>query len=465
MRASLTTVMPRPTPSRHHISPGTALNKPKDWPAFERLCADLYAGLLDDVHTDLNGRGGQRQHGIDLYGTDRRSATLVGVQCKKRAASSYARHAGLTVRELDDAVGKARPFEPPLDELVIMTTGPTDAALQRRARLLSVAGDDGRAMRVVVHGWDWIEAQAVRDPDLAVRHHLIALTEQHAQAAGEHSPIAREIGDRLSRAIALMNAGRRVEDQFTLPGLARHLGHPDWRTLERLIAGTMEMSDAKLATIAERLGLTAAWLIEGKGTPFAVDEHCHGLDSIELHDAIVAAKPLQIVFVRQDYPAFECHHVLMAVQYDAVRWGVFAGMWPVWASIGSGGRHNLIALYSLIKRFDAETPRLGFLTMGAHADEATFDGLSMGDIYPGSLYHEFRNDDWPQFLSSLSTRGLDLALPREKSLAETIEMLTYLVSEEGVRRHATGIAARFLRWADGEQAEPHSMPLSRPAAP
>jgi hypothetical protein len=446
--------MPIPAPSRHHISPGTALNKPKDWPAFERLCRDLYAGLLDDVHTDLNGRGGQRQHGVDLYGTDRRSATLVGVQCKKRSATSYKRHAGLTIRELAEAVRKARTFEPPLDELVILTTGPTDAALQQRARMLSLAGDEDRAMRVVVHGWEWIEAQAVRDPDLAIRHHLVALTEQSPGAAADHSPIAREIGGRLARAIELMNAGRREEDRFTLPGLARHLGHSDWRTLERLIAGTVEVSDADLAGIAEGLSISAPWLIEGKGNPFVIDSYCRRLDSIAIHADLVAAKPEQVIFVRQDDPESGCHHVVIAIQFDAVRWTVLDGQWPVWAEIGSGGREDLIALFCLIKRLDDETRMSGLMALGAHLDSETFYKLSAGEIYPGSLYHEFRNDCWPQFLTSLSTQFLKLERPREKSLADTIEMLSFLVSEEGVRRHATGIAARLLRWADGEEVAP-----------
>ena len=69
--------MPNAAPTLYHISPGTALHKPKDRAAFERLCVDLYAQLLEDVHTDLNGRGGQRQDGVDLYGVDRRTRALV----------------------------------------------------------------------------------------------------------------------------------------------------------------------------------------------------------------------------------------------------------------------------------------------------------------------------------------------------------------------------------------------------
>lgn len=440
--------MPTAIPSRHRISPGTALHKPKDWQAFERLCADLFTDLLDDVHTDLNGRGGQQQHGIDLYGTDRRTDALVGVQCKQRDQRSYPRHAGLTIRELEDAVAEARRFEPPLGELVILTTGSSDAAIQERARALSLPDEQGRAMRVVAHGWAWIEARATRDAELAIRHHLVVLTEQEPAFAGGHSPIAREIGARLAQAIDLMNEGRRADERFTVQGLARHLGHPDWRLLEQLIAGGAEISDAGLETIAAGLGLEKEWLVEGKGEPFIVDNYCRRLDSIAIHADIVAAKPLKVIFVRQDDPESDCHHVIIAVQFDEVRWTVLAGMWPVWEKLGGGGRADLIALYCLIKRVDAETPDSGLMALGAHLDTDTFYRLSAGEIYPGTLYAEFRNDCWPQFLTSLSTRFLKLERPREKSLADTIDMLTFLVSEEGVRRHATGIAASLLRWAD-----------------
>ena len=449
----LADAMPIHPPRRHHISPGTALHKPKDWPAFERLCVELLSDLLDDVHTDLNGRGGQRQAGIDLYGNDRRTGALVGVQCKKRDGRSYPRHAGLSIKELDAAVVEARTFQPALSELVILTTGPNDAVIQERARALSLPDEQGHAMRVVVHGWAWVEARAVRDPDIAVRHHLVALTEQAPIANGDHSRIACEIGTRLARAIDLMNERRRPDDRFTLQSLARHLGHPDWRLLEQLVAGDAKLSDAELETIAERLGLSKAWLIEGKGTPFEVDIYCRRLDSIGLHADIVAADPMQVVFVRQDDPQSDCHHVMIAIQLDEVRWTVLAGMWPVWAELGSGGREDLIALYCLIRRLEADTEKTGSLVFGKHLETEKFDQLSMGEIYPGSLFAEFRNDCWPQFLSSLSTRFLKLELPREKSLADTIDMLTFLVSEEGIRRHATGIAASLLRWADGEEAE------------
>lgn len=47
---------------------GTELRKPKDCYAFERSMRKLMECALTDPNTQLNGRSGQRQHGVDIYG-------------------------------------------------------------------------------------------------------------------------------------------------------------------------------------------------------------------------------------------------------------------------------------------------------------------------------------------------------------------------------------------------------------
>ena len=61
---------------------------PKDWQAFERKIRLLFEHSLGDSHTQNNGRIGQPQHGVDVYG--RRGASsdhYVGVQCKGKDAN------------------------------------------------------------------------------------------------------------------------------------------------------------------------------------------------------------------------------------------------------------------------------------------------------------------------------------------------------------------------------------------
>src|SRR6185295_15551951 len=125
-----------------------------DWPAltdagaFESLCLDLFSDIWGPGSgARLNGRSGQAQAGVDVYGRDPQGR-WVGVQCKQRGERLRSR---LSVTELEMEVEAARAFEPPLSLFVVATTGPADVALQERARVLSGSSP----FRVEV--WSWRE--------------------------------------------------------------------------------------------------------------------------------------------------------------------------------------------------------------------------------------------------------------------------------------------------------------------
>ncbi len=54
----------------------------KDEVSFEEMCLDLWKRKFNDPHTQLNGRRGQRQHGVDIFGRRSSSLEWVGIQCK-----------------------------------------------------------------------------------------------------------------------------------------------------------------------------------------------------------------------------------------------------------------------------------------------------------------------------------------------------------------------------------------------
>ena len=64
---------------------------PKDWQDFERLCRDLYSERWGDITAQINGRNGQGQCGVDIYGTNSFSGEREGVQCKGRDGTYGAR--------------------------------------------------------------------------------------------------------------------------------------------------------------------------------------------------------------------------------------------------------------------------------------------------------------------------------------------------------------------------------------
>lgn len=80
-----------------------SLPKPKNWQDFERATRVLFECVLGDPNVQLNGRSGQSQHGIDVYG-HRSDGRMVGIQCKQKLGSS------VNDDELRSEVEKAQAF-------------------------------------------------------------------------------------------------------------------------------------------------------------------------------------------------------------------------------------------------------------------------------------------------------------------------------------------------------------------
>lgn len=134
---------------------------PRDWQAFERLCWKIARILWGDESTQMHGRNGQKQHGVDVYCRHRDTGHLIGVQCKGKD-----RNFGEppTVDELSDEVKKAKTFDPPLRQFILATTTPIDAALQQRARQLTKDHTEQGLFEVIVWGWEQIVQFATTGP-------------------------------------------------------------------------------------------------------------------------------------------------------------------------------------------------------------------------------------------------------------------------------------------------------------
>lgn len=53
---------------------------PANWQDFETLCCDLWRRIWNDPNTQKNGRQGQPQHGVDIYGRPGEGHEWAGVQ-------------------------------------------------------------------------------------------------------------------------------------------------------------------------------------------------------------------------------------------------------------------------------------------------------------------------------------------------------------------------------------------------
>jgi hypothetical protein len=136
---------------------------PNDPIAFESLCLDLWRDIWQDG-AQKNGRSGQPQCGVDIFG--QHQGKWIGVQCKQK--NGLLRHT-VTTTELDDEVEAALRFRPPLFKFVLATTGPRDAKLQERARQLTEDHKGHRLFRVEVWSWDDIWSELYQRPWLLER--------------------------------------------------------------------------------------------------------------------------------------------------------------------------------------------------------------------------------------------------------------------------------------------------------
>ncbi len=137
---------------------------PKEWGTFEDLCHALFKQVWQDPLAQKNGRRGQAQYGVDVFGSlngDRRS--FRGVQCKGKDSNYGSK---VEWSEAQAEIAKAEKFSPKLDKWIFGTTAPADATLQKAARELSVKRRAKGLFSVDVLGWEEIQALMADAPEV-----------------------------------------------------------------------------------------------------------------------------------------------------------------------------------------------------------------------------------------------------------------------------------------------------------
>jgi hypothetical protein len=138
------------------------LPRPKYWQEFEDLCLVLFKAIWEDRQAQKNGRAGQPQHGVDVWGAiDGNRARFQGVQCKGK---DQALGAVVTEAEFRLEIEKADKFTPALEHWALVTTAPADAGLQEVARAISVERHSTGKFTVQYLGWADLEALIADHP-------------------------------------------------------------------------------------------------------------------------------------------------------------------------------------------------------------------------------------------------------------------------------------------------------------
>lgn len=169
---------------------------PKNWQDFESLCRDLWKEIWDDPNVQKNGRSGQEQHGVDVFGQPQQGKLWVGVQCKGKD-----NNLGKTVTETEllEEIKKAKNFTPRLSSWILATTAPRDAKIQQKAREITANNKKKKLFSVTVWCWEDILEELVKYPSLIEVHlpHIHNFDEGTIQKIGKIDLITQKISSDL----------------------------------------------------------------------------------------------------------------------------------------------------------------------------------------------------------------------------------------------------------------------------
>lgn len=128
-----------------------SLPKPENWQTFESLCKKLWGEIWDCPEIKKNGRSGQKQHGVDIYGIPNGQVSYFGIQCKGKDENTGK---NLTEKEIYEEIEKAKNFEPKLKKLYFTTTANKDAFIEEVVRKINVGHIQKGFFEVHLYSWE-----------------------------------------------------------------------------------------------------------------------------------------------------------------------------------------------------------------------------------------------------------------------------------------------------------------------
>ncbi|MCQ4312786.1 hypothetical protein NAV33_12875 [Pseudomonas stutzeri] len=234
--------------------------RPKHWQEFEELCLALFREVWKDSLAQKNGRAGQPQHGVDVWGgIDGSRSRFQGVQCKGKDESL-----GATVceSELVAEITKADKFSPALEHWILATTAPTDGELQRIAREISVDRERQGKFTVQVMGWGDIESLLFSHPtvieafypelgvDAATLARAVQVITGAAFLANECHPLITQRSNTPAWREVLFDSSRDIGPAL----LGRPLGPTDALACPRLPEADLAIQQMEMAYSARLIG-------------------------------------------------------------------------------------------------------------------------------------------------------------------------------------------------------------------
>lgn len=139
------------------------LGKPENWQDFESLCKKLWGGIWTIPNKiKKNGRLGQEQAGVDVYGIPKGENQYWGIQAKGKDDYSNAK---LTESEITQEIEKAKKFEPQLAVYIIASSTNKDAKIEKFVRIKDIQNQEKGSFEILLFCWEDIVDLIEENPD------------------------------------------------------------------------------------------------------------------------------------------------------------------------------------------------------------------------------------------------------------------------------------------------------------
>ncbi len=127
------------------------LRKPENWEDFESLCKKLWGEIWRCNEIKKNGRKGQIQNGVDIYGIPKGEEFYFGIQCKGKDEYS---HKQPSKNEIDKEINLAKSFKPPLGKFYFATTANKDSKIEEYIRIKDIENRQKELFEIHLFSWE-----------------------------------------------------------------------------------------------------------------------------------------------------------------------------------------------------------------------------------------------------------------------------------------------------------------------
>lgn len=128
-----------------------SLRRPINWQDFESLCKKLWGEIWQCPEIKKNGRSGQQQNGVDIYGMPKNETHYFGIQCKGK--DEYTNQQ-FTELEINTEIEKAKSFRPLLKKLYFTTTALKDVKIEEYIRAINLKHLANNLFEVHIFSWE-----------------------------------------------------------------------------------------------------------------------------------------------------------------------------------------------------------------------------------------------------------------------------------------------------------------------